>query len=111
MMVGDYSIISLNGGDIMPILEEIRQNILPFVDEYGIKRVGVFGSLARGEATESSDIDLVFDFQKDFGLIALSGLKIALEEKLDRKVDIVEFSSLDPLIVSNIHNEVVMIYE
>jgi hypothetical protein len=53
-----YSIISLNGGDLMPTLEEIRQNILPFVDEYGIKRVGVFGSLARGEATESSDIDL-----------------------------------------------------
>ncbi len=42
----------------MTTLEEIRQNILPFVDEYGIKRVGVFGSLARGEASDSSDIDL-----------------------------------------------------
>ena len=95
----------------MPTLEEIRQNILPFIDEYGIKRVGVFGSLARGEATESSDIDLVFDFQKEFGLIALSGLKIALEEKLDKKVDIVEFSSLDPSISESIKDEVVMIYE
>lgn len=95
----------------MPTLDEIRQNILPFIDEYGIKRVGVFGSLARGEATESSDIDLVFDFQKEFGLIALSGLKIALEEKLDKKVDIVEFSSLDPSISESIKDEVVMIYE
>jgi predicted nucleotidyltransferase len=101
----------LNGGDEMPTLDEIRQNILPFIDEYGIKRVGVFGSLARGEATESSDIDLVFDFQKEFGLIALSGLKIALEEKLDKKVDIVEFSSLDPSISESIKDEVVMIYE
>ena len=95
----------------MPTFEEIYQNILPFVDEYGIKRVGVFGSFARGEATESSDIDLVFDFQKDFGLLALSGLKIALEEKLDKKIDIVEFSSLDPSLAENIKDEVIMIYE
>ncbi len=95
----------------MPIFEEIYQNILPFVDEYGIKRVGVFGSFARGEATESSDIDLVFDFQKDFGLLALSGLKIALEEKLDKKIDIVEFSSLDPSLAESIKDEVIMIYE
>lgn len=95
----------------MPTFEEIRQNILPFVDEYGIKRVGVFGSFARGETTKSSDIDLIFDFQKEFGLIALSGLKIALEERLDKKVDIVEFSSLDPSICKSIKDEVVMIYE
>ena len=95
----------------MPTFEEIYQNILPFVDEYGIKRVGVFGSFARGEATESSDIDLVFDFQKDFGLLALSGLKIALEEKLDKKIDIVEFSSLDPSLAESIKDEVIIIYE
>ena len=95
----------------MPIFEEIYQNILPFVDEYGIKRVGVFGSFARGEATEFSDIDLVFDFQKDFGLLALSSLKIALEEKLDKKIDIVEFSSLDPSLAESIKDEVIMIYE
>ncbi len=95
----------------MPIFEEIYQNILPFVDEYGIKRVGVFGSFARGEATEFSDIDLVFDFQKDFGLLALSSLKIALEEKLDKKIDIVEFSSLDPSLAESIKDEVIIIYE
>jgi predicted nucleotidyltransferase len=54
---------------------------------------------------------IVFDFQKSFGLIALSGLKIALEEKLEKKVDIVEFASLDPALLSHIHNEVVMTYE
>jgi uncharacterized protein len=101
----------LNGGGLMPTMEEIYQNILPFVDEYGIKRVGVFGSFARGEATESSDIDLVFDFQKDFGLLTLSGLKIALEEKLDKKIDIVEFSSLDPSLAESIKDEVVIIHE
>lgn len=95
----------------MVTFEDIKNNIMPFVNKYGIKRVGVFGSLVRGEAKESSDIDLIFDFEKDFGLFALSGLKIALEEKLGKKVDIVEFSSLDPYIGANILNEAVIIYE
>ena len=95
----------------MPTIDELKKNIIPFINDYGIKRVGVFGSLARGEAKESSDIDLVFDFDKEFGLFALSGLKIALEESLGKKVDIVEFSSLDPNIGANIMNEVVMLYE
>ena len=43
--------------------------------------------------------------------LALSGLKIALEEKLDKKIDIVEFSSLDPSLAESIKDEVIMIYE
>lgn len=95
----------------MPTFEEIKNKILPFVNEYGIRRVGIFGSFARGDAKESSDIDLIFDFEKSFGLFAMSGLKLALENELGKKIDIVEFSSLDPYIGKPIMDEVVMIYE
>jgi predicted nucleotidyltransferase len=95
----------------MPTFEEIKSKILPFVNKYGIRRVGIFGSFARGDAKESSDIDLIFDFEKEFGLFALSGLKLALEDELGKKIDMVEFSSLDPYISKNIMDEVIMIYE
>lgn len=89
--------------------EEIKNNITPYIDEFGIKRAGVFGSVARGNATEKSDVDLIFDFQKDFGILALSRFKMELEERLGKKVDIVEFSSLDPLIADDVMKEVVYI--
>ncbi|NJD03292.1 MAG: nucleotidyltransferase family protein [Ruminiclostridium sp.] len=95
----------------MPTFEDIFANLKPYIDEYGIKRAGVFGSYARGQAKESSDIDLIFDFQKDFGLFDLLRFKIDLEEKLGKNVDILEFSSIDPSIRENILREVVMIYE
>lgn len=95
----------------MSSLEEIKENIKPLVAKYGIIRAGIFGSHARGDINENSDIDLIFDFAKDFGLIELSGLKISLEERLGKKVDIVEFSSLDPIIMDKVLSEVVLIYE
>lgn len=95
----------------MPTFEEIRNNIRPFIEEYGIKRVGIFGSYARGQAKESSDIDLLFDFQKEFGIFGLSHLKLCLEEKLGKNIDILEFSTIDPIIRDSILKDMVMIYE
>jgi len=95
----------------MPTVDDIRENISPYIQEYGIKKVGVFGSYARGQTKEASDIDLVFDFEKDFGIIELCRLKLDLEERLGKSVDIIEFSSIDPLIKENVLKEVVMIYE
>ena len=95
----------------MPTIDDIRNNIRPFIDEYGIKKVGVFGSYARGQAEESSDIDLLFDFQKKFGIFSLSHLKLCLEERLGKNVDILEFSSIDPAIRDNVLKDTVVIYE
>lgn len=58
-------------------------------DEYHIKRIGLFGSYARDEANESSDIDIVVDLEKAtmFGLI---GIKQDIEEYFKNHVDIVQ---------------------
>lgn len=57
---------------------------------YHIVRIGIFGSVARGEMTEDSDLDVVVDLSRpDF--FALAGIQQSLEEQLHRPVDIVRY--------------------
>ncbi len=64
-----------------------------------MKKAAVFGSVAREEDKKNSDVDIVIKFKKDDkSLFDLSGLKIELEEKLNKKVDILTYDSLHPLL-------------
>jgi len=73
-----------------------REDIIRFIaahkakyeQEFGLKRVGPFGSYARGEVGEDSDIDIVVEIEKP-DLFHLIGIKQAIEEALGNKVDIV----------------------
>jgi uncharacterized protein len=58
--------------------------------EYGIKRLGLFGSCARGTSTDHSDIDIVVELEKQ-DLYFIIGIKQDLEEQLGSKVDIVSY--------------------
>ena len=91
-------------------LESIKNSIIPFVGDYAIKKVAVFGSVARGQDALDSDIDLLMDFGKNFGVFDLIRLKQSLEDEIGRKIDIVEYSSIDPLIKDAILKEAVVIY-
>lgn len=82
--------------------EEIRQ-------KYHGKIVGLFGSYARGEETEHSDIDLLIENESSVSLFVLGGMKIYLEEKLNKKVDIVTTSALRDEIRPYIMNELIYI--
>lgn len=77
-------------------IEEIRQKILPVALQYRLHTVYLFGSYARGEAQADSDIDLLVDLSgTDIkGMFALSALFIALEEALQKPVDLVTVSAL-----------------
>ncbi|HDQ70557.1 MAG TPA: nucleotidyltransferase [Chloroflexi bacterium] len=59
-------------------------------DEFGIVRIGVFGSAARDEITEASDVDIVVELERP-DLLTLVGIKQELEELLRRPVDIVRY--------------------
>ena len=59
-----------------------------YANKYGITRMGIFGSVARGEQTEKSDVDICIE-SPPMGLFALSGLCLTLEELLGASVDIV----------------------
>jgi predicted nucleotidyltransferase len=58
--------------------------------EFGISRIGVFGSVARQEMTEASDVDVVVELDHP-DLLILIGIKQELEELLDRPVDVVRY--------------------
>jgi len=59
-------------------------------DEFGIVRIGVFGSVARDEITDSSDVDIVVELDLP-DLLTLIGIKQELEESLHRSVDVVRY--------------------
>jgi predicted nucleotidyltransferase len=59
-------------------------------DEFGIVRIGVFGSVAREENTDTSDVDIVVELNRP-DLLALIGIKQELEELLHRPVDVVRY--------------------
>jgi len=71
------------------ILQVLRENKERLVEKYGITKLGLFGSFARGEATDESDVDLCFDTAQMAPFIA-THLKRELEEILHRSVDIVQ---------------------
>lgn len=62
----------------------------------GVVRASIFGSVARGEATASSDVDFLVEFEKGRTLVDLSGLRLDLCEILGRDVDVATRGSLHP---------------
>ena len=75
--------------------------------QFGVKRVGVFGSFARGEQTENSDIDILVEFEsnaKSFDNFMQLGF--FLEETLGRKIELLTPESLSPYIGPHILREV-----
>ena len=71
------------------LLKEKREAILCICTKHGARNVRVFGSVARGEAGESSDIDLIVEFDPGRSLLDHAALMLDLDELLGRKVDIV----------------------
>lgn len=70
-------------------LDTISKGVKKISKEYPIKKVILFGSYADGTFTNESDIDLLVEFKTEsISLFTLSGLKIGLEEILDKKVDV-----------------------
>ncbi len=70
------------------LLREKREDILRLAKEYGAYNVRIFGSIARGEADEKSDIDLLVDMEEGRTLFDLGGLLMDLQEMLHCKVDV-----------------------
>jgi len=76
----------------MPTLEQIkkkRSKINEISALYGVRNLRVFGSVAKGTATSSSDIDLLVSLEKDRSLLDLGGFMMDLQSLLGCKVDVV----------------------
>ena len=91
-------------------IEEIKTKALSVLQSHGASRVGLFGSAARGEMRDDSDIDILVDIQNDISLLEFVGIKQELEEELGRKVDLVEYDTIKPSLKENIlRNQVILL--
>jgi uncharacterized protein len=79
-----------------PELADLRPGILAIARAHGARNVRVFGSYARNEQRPSSDIDLLVDLPDGASLFDLAGLKMDLEERLKRKVDVLTVGGISP---------------
>jgi len=79
------------------------------IREYYIKEIGVFGSYARGEQGNKSDIDILVEFSKPIDFFKFLDLEEELEKILNRRVDLVSKKALKPYIGRNILSEVIMV--
>jgi len=88
-------------------LTEKRDEILGIAARHGAFNVRVFGSVARGEADEDSDIDLVVAFEPDRSLLDHAALWLDLQELLGCKVDVVSDRGIKPRIRDRVLREAV----
>jgi len=93
--------------------EEVLSLLAQFRDrrakEFGITRIGIFGSLARGEATDASDVDVVVERERP-DLLLLVGIKQELEELLQRSVDVVQYRErMNPFLKKRILRDAVYV--
>lgn len=79
-------------------LRRHRRAVITLAERRGARDVRVFGSVARGEDTDSSDIDLLVDLDDGVGLVALVGLRRELSDLLHVDVDVVPASALKPAV-------------
>src|SRR6056297_266146 len=91
-------------------IKKIQKEIIPVLENHGVKKASVFGSFARGENKKSSDIDILVEFEGGKTLLDLVGLEMELEKKLGRKVDLITYNSISPLLRKSILDSEVKIY-
>ena len=93
--------------------ERLKEKILPILKKYGIKKAALFGSFARGEQKPDSDIDILVKFKdrENKTLLDLVGLELELVDVLNRKVDVLTYNSIHPLLKDYILKEQVVFYE
>ena len=93
------------------ILETLRANRDRLSNEFGIERIGLYGSFSRNEETETSDIDLVYQLTlgKQLSREHREHLYRVLRRKLHRKLDLVDSQHMNPFIAYKMEKDVIYV--
>lgn len=89
-------------------LEKMKTAIIKILRKNKVKKAGIFGSYASGEAKKDSDIDILIEPPKGMGF-GFAGLEIQLSEALKKKVDLVSYKGISPYLKDNILSQEVRI--
>jgi uncharacterized protein len=94
--------------DSSNILSYLKDNKDRLLHDYHLTRIGLFGSMARGEQNDSSDIDLVVEFEPDKPDLYTLKLKLKeeIQSKFERQVDICRLKYIKPIFKNQIQSEV-----
>jgi uncharacterized protein len=92
--------------DKINIMEFLKDHENEIKENFSVKRIGLFGSYAKGEETDESDIDILVEFEKPT-LDNFMGLVFYLEDIFGKKVDLVTRKSLSPYIRPSVEKEVI----
>jgi len=86
---------------------EIYRKIHEFLKNQGARKIAVFGSYVREEATPQSDIDIIVEFTERKSLLEIVGIEQELSEKLGIKVDLLTEKAISPYLIDRIKKEMV----
>jgi len=90
-------------------ITEIKRKTVPILKKNGVVKAGIFGSYAKGKARKGSDVDILVDIKDDISLIGFIGIKLELEKALGKKVDLVEYNTIKPVLREKILKDQVKI--
>ena len=91
-------------------IETIRAKTIPIAKKYGVRRMSLFGSYARGEADDESDVDILIDRGAMRGMIKYFGFVYDLEDELGCHVDVVTTGISDKEFLTEIKQDEVLLY-
>jgi len=86
----------------MQHIEQYKTLILPVLKRHLIKRAAIFGSFAKGNASSTSDVDMLIEGDRSFTMFRMLELEEEISNILDRKVDLVEYSAIKSSIRSEV---------
>jgi uncharacterized protein len=89
--------------DVNKLVELCRQN--------DVRQISIFGSVARGEADQQSDIDLVVSFSKRISLLKMVALERQFSDALGKKVDLLTEAAISPYLREIIKRDLQVLYE
>jgi len=93
--------------NVRELLESKREEILRIAAKHGARNVRIFGSVARGEADDASDVDFLVEFEPTVSLLDHASLLVELEDLLGRKVDVASMRGLKERIRDRVLREAV----
>lgn len=96
----------MNCSEIISSLKNVKEEIHL---KYRVKKIGIFGSVARGTAKDESDIDIYAEFEPEADILDFSGLSLELEEMFHRPIDIATPKGIREEMRSTIFHDLILV--
>jgi predicted nucleotidyltransferase len=82
--------------------ENTKKKVLPILITHNVTKAGIFGSYVRGDMKYNSDVDMLVEIKDRISILDFVGLKLELEEVLGKRVDLVEYKAIKPILKERI---------